>query len=144
MANKVTTDKPTITPEAAIKFALNHLGKTEVLPAKLIDSDVANNLFHYSNLDISNHPIKVQLVYRQLNERVILSWDVSIDMKGESHWWNVRVNAITGKIVDQNDYSVECFQNDFSSSTKSNKINSEMSLESLNVVPSPPTIKMSV
>ncbi len=140
LAKKVNSDKPNITPESAIKFALNHLGKTEVLPSKLMYNDASNNLYHFSNSDISNSLIKVQLVYRKLNERIILSWDVSIDMKGESHWWNVRVNAITGKIVDQNDYTVECFKNDFSSTIKSNKIGTEISLESLNVVPSPPTI----
>ncbi len=140
LAKKVNADKPSITSLNAIDLALNHLGKTDFLPAKLIDNDIANNRYHYSNPDISKSPIKVQLVYRQLKERIILSWDVSIDMKGENHWWNIRVNAVTGKIVDQNDYTVECFKNDFSPFTESNKIDSEISLESSNVVPPSPTI----
>ena len=107
LANKINADTPSITPEAAFNFALIHLEK---LPASLIltgKNDSTNN-FIYESSGISASPIKIQLVYRQTTNGILLAWDVSIEMKNESHWWNVRIDALTGAFIDKNDFTVEC------------------------------------
>ncbi len=108
IANKVNADKPAITPEAAVKFALNLLGKAELYTIKLLSHDMEKNIFVYEAPAISNTPVKVQLVYRLTERGVLLAWDVSVEMKAEPHWWNVRVDAVTGAIIDKNDFTVEC------------------------------------
>ena len=108
LEEKVKTDKPSVTPEAAIGFALYHLGSKEMAPVKMIRSDKIDNLFVYESAGISSSPIKVQLVFRVMDDGIFLAWDVSIEMKNESHWWNIRVDALTGNYIDKNDYTVEC------------------------------------
>ena len=108
LGKKIKTDKPSITAEAAIGYALLHLGRTNLAPAKLISGDKNANSFMYESAGISASPVKVQLVYRVVDENVFLAWDVSIEMKNETHWWNVRVNALTGEYIDKNDFTVTC------------------------------------
>ena len=105
---KIKTDKPSITPEAAIGYALFHLGRTDIAPVKLLSEDKVSNIYLYQSPGIAAGPVKVQLVYRVMDDGIFLAWDVSLEMKQEPHWWNVRVNALTGEYIDKNDFTVEC------------------------------------
>ncbi|MEO8148243.1 MAG: M36 family metallopeptidase [Bacteroidia bacterium] len=108
LAPKIKTDKQAITAEAAIGYALIHLGRTDLAPVNLIKKDENLNIYIFESPGISSSPIKVQLVYRAMNDGVFLSYDVSIEMKNEPHWYNVRVNALTGDYLDQNDFTANC------------------------------------
>jgi PKD repeat protein len=105
---KIKTDAPSVTAEAAIGFALQHLERYTQSQIKLVSTDNALNRFVFDAPEISASPVKVQLVYRAIGESVLLAWDVSIEMKSEPHWWNVRVNAVTGEYIDKNDFTTEC------------------------------------
>lgn len=105
---KVKTDAPSITAEAAIGFALKHLERNAEAQVKLVSTDNALNRFVFDAAEVSASPVKVQLVYRVVNDVALLAWDVSIEMKNEPHWWNVRVNAVNGDYIDKNDFTVEC------------------------------------
>ncbi len=107
LENKVNTDQPSITPEDAIRFTLSYLKKSELKTLQLISCDATAKRFVYDAPEISSSPVKVQLVYRQTESKVLLAWDVSIELKDEPHWWNIRVNALTGKFIDKNDYTAE-------------------------------------
>ena len=87
---------------------MKHLGKTESTTIKFISEDSNTKSFLYDLPDISSNPVKVQLVYRQIDNRILLAWDVSIELKSEPHWWNIRVNALNGDFIDKNDYTVNC------------------------------------
>jgi len=107
LQNKINAVNPSITPEAAFDFALKHLEKNKTT-LQLINKNESLNTYLYQAPDISHNDIKIQLVYRQTDKKIVLAWDVSVEFKDEAHWWNVRVNALTGEIIDQNDYTVEC------------------------------------
>lgn len=108
LGEKVKTDKPQITADAAIGYALKHLGSKEQFQFKLLGTDDSKRKYSFDALEISSGPVIVQLVYRSTEDGIFLSWDVSLEMKHEPHWWNIRVNALTGDIIDKNDYTVEC------------------------------------
>lgn len=108
LAKKIKTDKPSITAEAAIGYALIQLGRTSIAPVKLTKTDAGLNKYTYESSAISNSPITVQLVYRAMDEGVFLAWDVSIEMINEPHWWNIRVDALTGNYLDKNDWTTSC------------------------------------
>ena len=107
MAEKAKDSKPSITAEAAIGYALADL-KKEAVPVTLISTDNELNKYTFEAKSISNHPIKVQLVYCNTVNGLFLCWDVSIDLKGSGHWWNVRVNAMNGHFVEKNDFVQTC------------------------------------
>ena len=105
LSEKVKTGVPSITSEEAIGYALTHLGRSQPAALKLTGSDTDLNKFIFDSPGISASPIKVQLVYRATDEGVFLAWDVSIELKDEPHWWNIRVNALTGEYIDKNDFT---------------------------------------
>lgn len=58
---------------------------------------------------ISITPIPAKLMY-QLNqkEQLVLVWDLSIQENSRQDWWNVRIDAASGQIVDQNNFMLSC------------------------------------
>ena len=70
---------------------------------------VGNNSFIYSNGNISLENIPVKLVYQPLeNNTIRLAWDLSIYLLDASHYYSVRVDAVTGELLDTNDWVVSC------------------------------------
>ncbi|HKR06368.1 MAG TPA: M36 family metallopeptidase [Bacteroidia bacterium] len=108
LERKVKTSVPSITAKEAIGYALTHLGRTQPAEVKLTGSDTDLNKFIFDSPGISASPVKVQLVYRATDEGVFLAWDVSIEMKDEPHWWNIRINALNGDYLDKNDWTTNC------------------------------------
>ncbi len=51
-------------------------------------------------------PIKVFPVYQKMADHIRLAWNVEIRFK--SDWWSIRVDAITGQVLDKSNYTVYC------------------------------------
>ena len=43
-----------------------------------------------------------------MHVRLLLAWNVNYYEPGGAHWWNVRVDAITGKELERNDWVSAC------------------------------------
>lgn len=60
-----------------------------------------------SNGGISLEDIAAKLMFwPRDNGQVRLVWDLVIALKNGENWWNIRVDAVTGDILSQNDYEV--------------------------------------
>lgn len=56
---------------------------------------------------IARQDIPVKLVIEpQAKGGPRLAWNVNIDVKGQDHWWNARVDAQTGELLSKNDWVV--------------------------------------
>ncbi|MCC6282716.1 MAG: T9SS-dependent M36 family metallopeptidase [Saprospiraceae bacterium] len=56
-------------------------------------------------------PIKVFPVYHKMTDQIRLAWNVEI--KSKSDWWSIRVDAMTGQVLEKSNYTVYCnFSND--------------------------------
>ncbi len=119
LQKKVNAEKPIISSTDAIHFALLYLKKNENVQPELISYDASLNKYIYNAPAISTSPVTVQLVYRESGEKFLLSWNVSIELKNEPHWWNIRIDALKGEYIDKNDFTVECKINDDSESSES-------------------------
>ena len=51
-------------------------------------------------------PIRVIPVYQKMADQIRLAWNVEIRVK--SDWWNIRVDALSGVVLDKNNYTVYC------------------------------------
>ena len=51
-------------------------------------------------------PIKVNLLYKNNTEEMRLAWNVEIH--SNSDWWHLRVDAMTGEVLDKGNYTVYC------------------------------------
>lgn len=101
---KANAAKASITPKDAFEAAVKHLELSMTGSPELIKSDATTNEYEFNAPELSSTPVKVKLLYLPKNGKLILAWDVSIDLKGGQHWWNVRIDASTGLFLDKNDY----------------------------------------
>ena len=105
-ASLAPSASPAITPEQAIVQTAAHLnlprpvGLRKVVEARGADGIVFNKG------GISENNIPVRLMYTRVGDKLVLVWNVTIAQLDQQHHWNARIDAQTGRLVDQNDYTV--------------------------------------
>ena len=104
---KINSTQPLISAKSAIINTVNHfdLGQLDSL------EEISNNNknFIFNSAGVSQHQIPVSLSYFHLNENSIkLVWDLSIHSIDGKFWYSVRVDALTGVIIDKSDWIINC------------------------------------
>ena len=108
IAEKVNTTNPSITANSAIASAASALGIQSPSNLELLET-VSNNAFVFSKGNISLENIPVKLVYQSIeNERLRLAWDLSIYLLDASHYYSVRIDAVTGALLNTADWVSNC------------------------------------
>ena len=108
LANSVNTLSSTLTPEQAIEAACKQLNVSIKAPLRVKEkkSDI-EFIFDKSNIVLSD--INVKLRFQKINEtQVRLAWDLNIDQPDGKDHWSVRVDALTGNIVDKTSWTSHC------------------------------------
>ncbi|PHS62897.1 MAG: peptidase [Flavobacterium sp.] len=119
ISQKVNTTSPAISAQTAITKAAESLGLSNPSSLELIET-ISNNSFVFSNGGISLNTIPVKLVYQTTEDnKLILSWDLSIYLLDASHYYSVRMDATNGTLLETNDWVVSC---DFEKENHSNAI----------------------
>ena len=108
-ANRVNTTTPNYNASQALVRAALHLGLTMPSDVRLIEqSDATTYVFSGGSLSMSDQ-IKVELQYQSLETgELILAWNLAIDQYNSPDYWSMRVDAKTGLVIDQNNYTVYC------------------------------------
>lgn len=106
---KINTTSPSLSPQEAIESAVTALGLNAVNGLQQIEQ-VATNEFLYTAAGVSQVEIPVKMVL-QPNEdfsSLRLAWDLSIYLNDSSHWYSVRVDAVTGELLQVHDWVAHC------------------------------------
>lgn len=107
LASKINAGAPGITASSAIAKAAQALGINAPGPLQLLEEN--GNQYVYSNGGISLNNIPVKLVYQGTeNGTYKLAWDLSIYLLDSSHYYSVRIDAISGQLLDTNDWVLSC------------------------------------
>ena len=108
LEKRVNATSPVISAEQAIIFSLAHLEYPQSNNIRLLRKEDSAHKYYFDVPDVSLTPVEVQLVYVPNGSKVLLAWNVSMDMLADEHWWNVRVDAVTGSYIEKNDYTRNC------------------------------------
>jgi hypothetical protein len=113
ISERINTSNPSITPSAAIINAATALGIQNPSELILLET-ISDHTFIYSDGNISMENIPVKLVFQHTSEGTLrLAWDLSIYLMDASHYYSVRIDAVTGQLLDTIDWVVSCeFGND--------------------------------
>ncbi|WP_347373802.1 T9SS-dependent M36 family metallopeptidase [Aequorivita sp. Q41] len=108
-AAKVNSTSPSISAVNAIAKAANFLGLQSPSGLNLIET-VSDNSYVFSNGNISQENIPVELVYQKMEDSnaLKLAWDLSIYLLDSSHYYSVRIDALTGELLSTHDWVVSC------------------------------------
>lgn len=108
LQQKAPTNIPSISPLQAIQYAAQQLGLSPPHTLKQLKKTAAQH-FLYHKGDISIEDIPVQLMYYATTAaRLNLVWDLSIYQLDAQHWWSVKIDAQTGKLLDKKDWVTHC------------------------------------
>jgi len=104
---KINTITPNLSAEQAIGKVATHfnLGLAERLD--ILESK-NNKEYIFSNGGVSQENIPAKLVFLLKDRQLKLSWNLSIYTLDSKHWWSVRVDALSGEILEVNDWVVSC------------------------------------
>ncbi|RFN58565.1 M36 family metallopeptidase [Marixanthomonas ophiurae] len=110
--NTLLNTSSSIQAEQAIRSVAQQMNYGAVKNLGQITSEKGKNKAAvYSKAGISNSKIPVKLMY-YYRERVgtTLIWELSVEEKNSSDWWNFRVDAQTGQIIDKVNFTVSCIE----------------------------------
>ncbi|TYA52426.1 T9SS-dependent M36 family metallopeptidase [Formosa maritima] len=119
ISQKVNTIMPQINAQRAIENAVTQLNLGSIQGLELISGNDKEFLFTSGNVSQVNIPVKLVYTLTEQNE-LKLSWDLSINTLDNKHWWSIRVDAISGIILDRNDWTISC---DFGDGNHANHTN---------------------
>ena len=108
LSSRIVNQTPSLTPEEALNSAATHLGAGQPNGTSVLESkSTTDYLLSASGISIDDIPVKL-VYFKSDNGTFNLAWDLSIHMVDGSHWWSVRVDALNGRILDQQDWIVNC------------------------------------
>ena len=107
-ASKINTNHPSNSATFAIRKTAEHLGLIMKDEPKLILTNKSAHRTYYSLPGLSNDKIRVELVLQPVKKTLRLAWDVSLHLINGSHWWNVRIDAVNGEVLQKNDWTTHC------------------------------------
>ncbi len=106
LAKRVNATVPVLSAEAALAAVLRKNGINDIPSHLAYDAEAMEHT--YVGAAFSGEPVKVKLVLQPEREKLMLAWNVSHYTPDGTHWWNVRIDALTGQELDRNDWVVSC------------------------------------
>ena len=109
LSGKVNTVQPLLTSRQAIDFAAKEAGVYHETTLRQTENPEPNH-YVYDGGTMAKSDIKVKLVYQQMRQQgtVRLAWHVTFDQIDTPDWWSMRVDALTGEILEKNNWTVYC------------------------------------
>lgn len=136
VAERVNTTSTAISAEDAVSRCLSQLGLQNNGPMLSVacESKLSTQCFLAEN--VASSPIHTKLVYeKDQNNDLRLAYRITIEERSGDHWWSVRLDAITGEIINKNDWVVSCqFNHDHSAEN----CQQEPNQEAIMLLPAPP------
>lgn len=62
--------------------------------------------------ELSKSPIPAQLKYELVGERLVLVWNLNLDMANSADYWDMNIDAVTGEFVSKHNYTLYCKHHD--------------------------------
>lgn len=124
LEGRITSSKPAISSRQALDALVNALGYTLTVPLVLKEAKggpTQEVLFEKGNISLEDIPVK--LVYQPMEDgSVRLAWDILIDEPGGQNYWSIRVDAVTGEILEKDNLVIHC---NFGDAPHTHRANSE-------------------
>jgi hypothetical protein len=107
IAKRVNATTPRLTAEDAVASVIARTLPTKPMPA-LLAVEEEGRRYRFDGSAFGNEPVLAQLVYQPVGDALRLAWNVTHYTPDGSHWWNIRIDALTGEELDRNDWVASC------------------------------------
>ncbi|QQX75632.1 MULTISPECIES: M36 family metallopeptidase [Aequorivita] len=98
-----------ISARQAVTSVASQMGYTitNLQEVKSIGGKNKATVFNKAGISSEEIPAKLMYYYRE-GIGTYLVWELSVAEKNSSDWWNFRVDASTGKIIDKDNWTISC------------------------------------
>jgi extracellular elastinolytic metalloproteinase len=111
IGKKINTLKPSVTPVAAIINSAAHLG-LRIKETPVVSSRSSDRIQSYTLPELSKSPIPAQLKYELVDDKLLLVWNLNLDMTNSADYWDMNIDAVTGEFVSKHNYTLYCKHHD--------------------------------
>lgn len=101
-----TEVETTMQPAEAVQIAFRMLGLSG--QPEYLKRDETKQLFLLSGAGVSRTDIPARKMYFMDETGLRVIWDMSIYPINTQHWWSLKMDAVTGEILVQNDWITHC------------------------------------
>ena len=102
---KAGPPQPAINAAAALQRVLEQDGYRAAMPA-IASQDPERHRWTFEGTAFAGEEPFVELIWLASGDALWLAWNVNYYQVGGAHWWNVRIDARTGKELERNDWMV--------------------------------------
>lgn len=107
ISDNINAEKPSITPSQAVSKLANYLSLGNIGNLEVLEQKENKTLFSKGN--VSQENISVEKIYFKHSDGTLkLAWNLNVLTLDGKHWWSARIDAITGEILDLNDWILTC------------------------------------
>lgn len=107
MAKRVNTTEPRIAAADALARVLAKTAPGLPMP-RLTSTEEAGLKLVYDGTFHGREPVVVQACFVAVGDSLRLAWNINHYTPDGSHWWNVRIDAVTGDELERNDWVSQC------------------------------------
>ncbi|MBK9108945.1 MAG: M36 family metallopeptidase [Saprospiraceae bacterium] len=108
ISKKINTTRTQINERTALMSIVKHLDiPNAIIPSNILRNGDENAELPKTNFTHSNIPVKLVLV-PLADGSIRLAWDLSMEMSVSNDYWSVRVDAVSGEVIDKHNWLVKC------------------------------------
>ncbi|GLB53143.1 peptidase M36 [Neptunitalea chrysea] len=121
--DKINTTSAGIGVTDGFAIALNATGY-DLFTTSVIEKKDANN-YVLSNGNLTDEPVQAELVFANLNDgqTLKLAWDYTFFAQDHNHYWSIRVDAVSGDVLQKEDWTISCNFGDHSHASVADMLN---------------------
>lgn len=105
--SRINASEANISAEDAILNAAQSLG-VSVKSKPIMSSRTDQGKLSFEFPELTKTPIPAELKYELVDERLVLVWNLNLDMKTSSDYWDMNIDAQTGAYVSKNNFTIYC------------------------------------
>lgn len=105
LGQKISNDRVAIGVEQALRAAAEQLNYQPSDAISVIEPETGvDRRGVLAAPELSAQPVSHRLVYQlQANGTLRLAWELTLDALDQKNWWQVRIDTLTGELLDKND-----------------------------------------
>lgn len=87
--------------------ALYRVAKLDFI-VPILPMEIGKGQFEIRDVQLSDEPVKITQMWIVSGADILPIYEVSMYEKNHKHWYNTRIDATTGKILNRNDWVTQC------------------------------------
>jgi extracellular elastinolytic metalloproteinase len=105
--SRIENKSEKIRPQDAIMNSAAYFGIMPKSEPKL-STRSENGKFSFEFSELTKSPIPAELKYELVGEKLVLVWNLNLDMKNSADYWDINIDANSGDYVSKHNYTTYC------------------------------------